>query len=170
MTKRKHHTEDKKCLGLRRVRVRGRPTRRPTIDIDRPNKTSTPTSRTLYIIVRLCMSRVITSTTIKYTNCGREPFPNSGNNPTPSSPTPFITLEGIERDIAALSGTLDGGLGDTTSYLGAGDYVSVVSFPCMTDSSQLRVDFDGQQRSLPRLEKIRFANLVTVGGIRVRTT
>ena len=88
-------------------------------------------------------------TTIQYTNCGSEPFSNA------------VTLEDINNDIDALSGTLN-------QCVNTND-VSVVSFPCMIDNAQIRVDFDGQQTSLPRLEKIRFANLVTVGEIRVRT-
>jgi len=122
--------------------------------------------------------KVLQSLTFKYTICASEPsgYGISGQDLPPNA----ITLEGIERDIAALSGTLDGGLGDTTSYLGAGDYVSVVSFPCMTDSSQVRVDFGGFQPTssginrvgvfFPRLEKVRFANLKTMGAINVRTT
>ena len=89
-------------------------------------------------------------TTIQYTNCGSEPFSNP------------ITLEDINSDITTLlSGTLNQ-CTDTND-------VSVVSFPCMIDNAQIRVDFDGQQTSLPRLEKIRFANLVTVDGFIVRT-
>ena len=88
-------------------------------------------------------------TTTKYTNCGSEPF---------SDP---ITLEDINSDITTLlSGTLNQ-CTDTND-------VSVVSFPCMTDSS-LSVDFN-DPNALPSLQKIRFANLKTVGGINVRTT
>ena len=91
-----------------------------------------------------------TSTTFKYTSCSGNPF--SGT----------ITLQEINDDITTLRGTLD----DCTT---GNDDVSVVSFPCMIDNAQIRVDFDGQQTSLPRLEKIRFANLVTVDGFIVRT-
>ena len=92
-----------------------------------------------------------TSTSLKYTNCGREPFPG----------TQFITREDINSDITTLRGTLTDCTTNNTD-------VSVVSFPCVTDNAQFRVDFDGQQTSLPRLEKIRFANLKTVG-LLVRT-
>ena len=115
-------------------------------------------------LVKTVVSSSEIRTTIKYTNCAGEPFPNTDNN--------VFTLEDIERDIAALRKSLYGGLSDT-SYLGAGDYVSVVSFPCMTDSSLRGVNFDGgpeDRKRFPRLEKIRFANLVTVGYINVRTT
>ena len=87
-------------------------------------------------------------TTIKYTNCGSEPFSNA------------VTLEDINNDIDALSGTLN-------QCVNTND-VSVVSFPCMIDSF-LSVDFDGQQTFLPRLEKIRFANLKSVSEFFVRT-
>ena len=89
-------------------------------------------------------------TTIKYTNCGSEPFSNA------------VTLEDINNDIDALSGTLN-------QCVNTND-VSVVSFPCMIDNAQFRVDFDGQQTTFPNLVRIRFANLVTVGEFRVRTT
>ena len=88
-------------------------------------------------------------TTTKYTNCGSEPFSNP------------ITLEDINSDITTLlSGTLNQ-CTDTND-------VSVVSFPCMTDSS-LSVDFN-DPNALPSLQKIRFANLKTVDGFIVRTT
>ena len=87
-------------------------------------------------------------TTIKYTNCGSEPFSNA------------VTLEDINNDIDGLRGTLD-------DCVNTND-VSVVSFPCMIDSF-LSVDFDGQQTFLPRLEKIRFANLKKVDAFTVRT-
>ena len=87
-------------------------------------------------------------TTTKYTNCGSEPFSNP------------ITLEDIKDDIDGLSGTLN-------QCVNTND-VSVVSFPCMIDSS-LSVDFN-DPNALPSLQKIRFANLKTVDGITVRTT
>ena len=87
-------------------------------------------------------------TTTKYTNCGSEPFSNA------------VTLENINNDIDALSGTLN-------QCVNTND-VSVLSFPCMTDSS-LSVEFN-DPNALPSLQKIRFANLKTVGGINVRTT
>ena len=90
-------------------------------------------------------------TTIQYTNCGSEPFSNA------------VTLEDINNDITTLRA------GDNLTDCTGNDDVSAVSFPCMIDSFR-SVDFDGQQTSLPSLEKIRFANLVTVGGFFVRTT
>ena len=92
-----------------------------------------------------------TSTSLKYTNCGREPFPG----------TQFITREDINSDITTLRGTLADCTTNNTD-------VSVVSFPCMTDSS-LSVDFF-DPNALPSLQKIRFANLKTVDGFIVRTT
>ena len=91
-------------------------------------------------------------TTIKYTNCGSEPFSNA------------VTLEDINNDIDALSGTLNQCVNNTD--------VSVVSFPCITDNPSLVVEFDSFVGIIvfPSLEKIRFANLVTVGGFIVRTT
>ena len=90
-------------------------------------------------------------TTIQYTNCGSEPFSNA------------VTLEDINNDITTLRA------GDNLDDCTDNNDVSAVSFPCITDSSSLSVSFDGLQTSLPSLEKIRFANLVTVGEIRVRT-
>ena len=87
-------------------------------------------------------------TTTKYTNCGSEPFSNA------------VTLENINNDIDALSGTLN-------QCVNTND-VSVLSFPCMTDSS-LSVEFN-DPNALPSLQKIRFANLKTVGEFSVRTT
>ena len=90
-------------------------------------------------------------TTIQYTNCGSEPFSNA------------VTLENINNDITTLRA------GDNLTDCTGNDDVSVVSFPCVIDNAQFFVDFDGQQTSLPRLEKIRFANLRTVGELYVRT-
>jgi len=102
-----------------------------------------------FLTVVSSSENLITSTTIKYTNCGREPF-------FPGSQS--INLGDIKLDIVALRA--GGTLGDDCVNT---DDVSVVSFPCMTNpSSTIRVDFRGAV--FPRLEKIRFANLVTVGG------
>ena len=89
-------------------------------------------------------------TTTKYTNCGSEPFSNA------------VTLENINNDIDALSGTLN-------QCVNTND-VSVVSFPCVTDSSSFKVNFDDQNALFPSLEKIRFDNLKTASYIQVRTT
>ena len=91
-----------------------------------------------------------TSTSLKYTNCGREPFPGTQ-----------FTLEDINSDITTLRGTLADCTTNNTD-------VSVVSFPCITDVPSLDVEFD-EPNVFPGLEKIRFANLVTVGTLRVRT-
>mmetsp|Transcript_9496 Transcript_9496/g.21536 ORF Transcript_9496/g.21536 Transcript_9496/m.21536 type:complete len:211 (+) Transcript_9496:130-762(+) len=119
-----------------------------------------------FLTVVSSSENLITSTTIKYTNCGREPF-------FPGSQS--INLGDIKLDIVALRA--GGTLGDDCVNT---DDVSVVSFPCMTDSSQVRVDFGGFQPTssginrvgvfFPRLEKVRFANLKTMGAINVRTT
>ena len=66
-----------------------------------------------------------------------------------------VTLADINKDIITLTGTSD-----------AKDYVSVVSFPCMTESSR-SVSFGGQL--FPSLEKIRFA-ILKAGALNVRTT
>ena len=113
-----------------------------------------PTLRFLTTVESSSSESLTTSTSLKYTNCGREPFPGSQFNQ--------ITLEDINNDIDDLSGILN-------QCVNTND-VSVVSFPCMIDNAQFRIDFDGQQTSLPSLQKIRFANLVTVSEIRVRTT
>ena len=93
-----------------------------------------------------------TSTTFKYTSCSGDPF--SGT----------ITLQAINSDIDDLRASAGGTLADCTT---GNDDVSVVSFPCITDSSQF-VEFD-DPNVLPSLQKIRFANLVTVGQLLVRT-
>ena len=107
-----------------------------------------------FLTVVSSSENLITSTTIKYTNCGREPF-------FPGSQS--INLGDIKLDIVALRA--GGTLGDDCVNT---DDVSVVSFPCMTNpSSTIRVDFRGAV--FPRLEKIRFANLKKVDAFTVRT-
>ncbi|XRA96198.1 hypothetical protein NFJ02_01g38940 [Pycnococcus provasolii] len=71
-----------------------------------------------------------------YTNCQSEPFGGE-----------TITLDEIEDDISSLPG------GDPSA-------ITVVSFPCMTDSSQ-EVDFVFGSGELFFLEEVRFANWVT---------
>ena len=93
-----------------------------------------------------------TSTTFKYTSCSGNPFSGKGS----------ITLEDIKLDIDALRGNL------TDCTTGTND-VSVVSFPCITEFPSRSVNFD-QQNVFPSLQKIRFANLKTVGVFFVRTT
>ena len=88
-------------------------------------------------------------TTIQYTNWGSEPFSNT------------VTLEEINNDITTLRA------GDNLTDCTGNDDVSVVSFPCITDVPSLVVEFD-DPNVFPSLEKIRFANLVTVDGF-VRT-
>ena len=111
-----------------------------------------PTLRLLTTVESSSSESLTTSTSfLQYTNCAGDPFPLSQS----------ITLEDINSDITTLRGTLTDCTTNNTD-------VSVVSFPCVTDNAQFRVDFDGQQTSLPRLEKIRFANLKTVG-LLVRT-
>jgi len=101
-----------------------------------------PTLR-LLTTVESSSDSLTTSTTFKYTSCSGNPF--SGT----------ITLDDINSDITTLRGTLD-------DCITGNDDVSVVSFPCITDGSSLSVTFDGQFGVFPSLEKIRFANLVTV--------
>ncbi|XRB17245.1 retinal pigment epithelial membrane protein [Pseudoscourfieldia marina] len=72
----------------------------------------------------------------KYTSCDPKPF--GGEQ---------ITLIEIEGDISSLPG------GDPSA-------ITVVSFPCMTDSSQ-EVVFDFGSEKLAKLEELRFANWVT---------
>ena len=88
-------------------------------------------------------------TTIQYTNCGSEPFSNA------------VTLENINNDITTLRGTL----ADCTTNI---NDVSIVSFPCITDVPSLVVGFV-DANVFPSLQKIRFANLVAVAEITVRT-
>jgi len=90
-----------------------------------------------------------TSTSFQYTNCAGEPF--SGT----------VTLDDINNDITTLRGTLD----DCTT---GSDDVSVVSFPCITDVPSLSVFFNDQNALFPSLQKIRFANLVTVDGFTIQ--
>ena len=90
-------------------------------------------------------------TTTKYTNCGSEPFSNA------------VTLENINNDITTLRA------GDNLTDCTVNTDVSVVSFPCITDGSSLVVEFV-DANVFPSLEKIRFANLVAVAEITVRTT
>ena len=107
-----------------------------------------PTLR-LLTTVESSSDSLTTSTTFKYTSCSGNPF--SGT----------ITLQEINDDITTLRSTLD----DCTTGT---DDVSVVSFPCITDGSSLDVEFD-DPNVLPSLQKIRFANLVAVAEITVRT-
>jgi len=107
-----------------------------------------PTLR-LLTTVESSSDSLTTSTTFKYTSCSGNPF--SGT----------ITLDDINSDITTLRGTLD-------DCITGNDDVSVVSFPCITDGSSLVVEFD-EPNVFPSLEKIRFANLVTVGEIRIRS-
>ena len=97
-----------------------------------------------------------TSTSLKYTNCGREPFLG----------TQFITLDDINSDITTLRDPAGGNLNDCTTD---NNDVSVVSFPCITDFPSLVVVFD-EPNVFPSLQKIRFANFVTLDTFIVRTT
>jgi len=106
-----------------------------------------PTLR-LLTTVESSSDSLTTSTTFKYTSCSGNPF--SGT----------ITLDDINSDITTLRGTLD-------DCITGNDDVSVVSFPCITDGSSLVVEFD-EPNVFPSLEKIRFANLVTVDTLRIR--
>ena len=133
----------------------------PVNDYEGCGSCEDPTLRFLTTVESSSSESLTTSTSLKYTNCGREPFPGS----SPPGSQQSITLEDINSDITSLRGTLN-------QCVNTND-VSVVSFPCMIDDAQFLVNFDqfdGQQTFLPRLEKIRFANLKTVGGISVRTT
>merc|ERR1712216_1105951 len=109
-----------------------------------------PTLR-LLTTVESSSDSLTTSTTFKYTSCSGNPF--SGT----------ITLQAINSDITALRDPAGDNLNDCTT---GNDDVSVVSFPCITDGSSLVVEFD-EPNVFPSLEKIRFANLVTVGGLRI---
>ena len=111
-----------------------------------------PTLR-LLTTVESSSDSLTTSTTFKYTSCSGNPF--SGT----------ITLQAINSDITTLRDPAGGNLNDCTT---GNDDVSVVSFPCITDGSSLDVEFD-DPKIFPSLVRIRFANLVTVGEIRVRT-
>ena len=110
-----------------------------------------PTLR-LLTTVESSSDSLTTSTTFKYTSCSGNPFSGKGS----------ITLEDIKLDIDALRGNL------TDCTTGTND-VSVVSFPCITEFPSRSVNFD-QQNVFPSLQKIRFANLKTVGVFFVRTT
>ena len=94
-----------------------------------------------------------TSTSFKYTSCSGNPF--SGT----------ITLGEIKLDIDALRDPAGGNLNDCTT---GNDDVSVVSFPCITNFPSLVVQFV-DPNVFPSLQKIRFANLVAVADITVRT-
>ena len=115
-----------------------------------------PTLRFL-TTVESSSSESLTSSTsfLQYTNCAGEPF--SGT----------ITLQFINSDITALRDPAGGNLNDCTTD---NNDVSVVSFPCITDGSSLVVEFVNDPNVFPSLEKIRFANLVTVDSFIVRTT
>jgi len=110
-----------------------------------------PTLR-LLTTVESSSDSLTTSTTFKYTSCSGNPF--SGT----------ITLQAINSDITALRDPAGDNLNDCTT---GNDDVSVVSFPCITESPLIVVEFD-EPNALPSLQKIRFANLVRVGEIRIQ--
>ena len=113
-----------------------------------------PTLRLLTTVESSSDSLTTSTSFLQYTNCAGEPF--SGT----------ITLQFINSDITALRDPAGGNLNDCTTD---NNDVSVVSFPCITDFPSLVVVFD-EPNVFPSLQKIRFANLKTVGVFFVRTT
>ena len=126
----------------------------PVNDYEGCGSCEDPTLRFLTTVESSSDSLTTSTSFLQYTNCAGEPF--SGT----------ITLQFINSDITALRDPAGGNLNDCTT---GNDDVSVVSFPCITDVPSLVVEFN-DPNALPSLQKIRFANLKTVDGIRVRTT
>ena len=125
----------------------------PVNDYEGCGSCEDPTLRFL-TTVESSSDSLTTSTSFQYINCAGEPF--SGT----------ITLEAINNDITTLRDPAGGNLNHCTT---GNDDVSVVSFPCITESPSLVVNLDNPNNVFPSLEKIRFANLVTVDTLRVRT-